>query len=195
VLFIGAGDRFVDADVLGDAAIRLAQLTPEVNLAYGQQQWVSAVQGSVLETIGQPWEELRHRWEIGRSALPPHGATFQRRRILTGSSPFDLRFPIAADSHFMLRHLAPPPVFLAMRVAETPVGGVSLRLESALQVARELRAINRDLGIRVPWRVRLREFLRLSAIAVLLCFPARLRHRLADGARALAGKPRRWSVH
>lgn len=88
-----------------------------------------------------------NKWEIGRPALPPHGATFHRRNLFDEPDPFDLRFAIAADSHFLLRQIRNhPPHFMPVTVTRSPLGGVSFRLDTARLVATEIATINRDLG-------------------------------------------------
>ena len=194
LIFLGAGDDFAAANTLEQCAVFLHSAAPLVNLIYGRQLLLRPTTRAVIETFGAPWKEIGQRWEIGRPALPPHGAAFQRKRLFSAEQPFDLRFPIAADAHFLLRHVRlAPPQFMPLDVTRGPIGGVSFRLETARRVGREIAAINRDLGIVPPPGHRLGDALRLQIASVVNLLPVPLAHRLADLLRRLTGKRPRWS--
>lgn len=195
LLFLGAGDELAAPHTLRDWAERLAAIPAGTDLVYGRLLLLSPVTRTVLEVIGAPWSALRDQWEIGRPALPPHGATFHRKTLFTQAQPFDLRFPIAADSHFLLRAIAcHAPVFLPMDVTRAPIGGISFRFDTTRQVGREIAAINRDLGLTPPLVVRFHHALGIAVISLLNRLPRRTAHRLADVIRGISGKPARWSV-
>jgi hypothetical protein len=196
VLFLGAGDELGWSTSLERMAERLSIAYPDHALVYGKVQYLSEVGRAPLDVVGEPWEALRGKWELMRPALPPHGAVFHHRSLLRGSEPFDTRFRIAGDSHFMLRHIfARPPLFVPELVNRTPIGGLSFTLEGALEVAREIAAINHLLGIRPPLRHVLAERLLLAAkIMLARGLPRGVAGRIADLYRWLAGRGRRWSV-
>ena len=194
VVFLGAGDELAAPHTLAECIKNLVGVSVDTTLVYGRQTLLSPAGRTPLETIGVPWAEMRNKWDIGRPALPPHGATFQRKTLFAHAQPFDLRFPIASDSHFLLRAIRQqPPVFIPMDVTRAPMGGVSFRLDTARQVGREIAAINRDLGLTPPLSARLHEALRLTVISLLNLLPQQTAHRLADLIRRLSGKPARWS--
>lgn len=194
LLFLGAGDELVAPQTLSECIDYLENVNADVTLAYGRQTLLTPVERTQLDTIGAPWAEMRDKWEIGRPALPPHGATFQRKTLFAHVQPFDLRFPIASDSHFLLRAIKQQaPAFIPIDVTRAPMGGVSFRLGTARQVGREIAAINLDLGLTPPLEVRLHEMFRLGVISLLNLFPLKTAHRLADLIRRLSGKPARWS--
>jgi hypothetical protein len=194
VIFLGAGDELETPQTLSNCADALDAINPDTLLAYGQQTLLSPIERIPLETLGAPWVELQGKWDIGRPALPPHGSTFQRKRLFAAEQPFDLRFPIASDSHFLLRAIRQQtPVFMPVSVTRAPMGGVSFRLSTARQVGREIAAIDSDLGLTPPLAVRLHEALRLAVISLLNLLPQKTAHRLADLIRRLSGKPARWS--
>jgi len=158
VVFLGAGDELAAPHTLAECIKNLVSVSADTTLVYGRQTLLSPTGRTPLETIGVPWAEMRNKWDIGRPALPPHGATFQRKTLFANAQPFDLRFPIASDSHFLLRAIwQQPPVFIPMDVTRAPMGGVSFRLDTARQVGREIAAINRDLGLTPPLSARLHE--------------------------------------
>jgi hypothetical protein len=196
LLFLGAGDELAAADTLAAVTPHLLRSGDSSPLLYGTLTLLSERGRRPIETMGVPWSLVEGRWEIGRPALPPHGAVFQHRSLFVLPSPFDLRFPIAADSHFLLRHIVRnPPRFIALPVARAALGGASFRLESAHAVAAELDAINRDLGIRVPAGQRLANAIRLTAIGLLLKLPRPMSWRMVDALRRLSGRSSRWSIH
>lgn len=194
IIFLGAGDELAAPHTLAECIKNLESVSADTALVYGRQTLLSPAERIPLETLGVPWAELQDEWDIGRPALPPHGATFQRKMLFANAQPFDLRFPIASDSHFLLRAIRQQaPVFIPVEVTRAPIGGVSFRLCTARQVGREIAAINRDLGLTPPLAVRLHEELRLAVIWLLNLFPQKTAHRLADNIRRLSGKPARWS--
>lgn len=194
IVFLGAGDELVAPHTLVECVKSLGTVSADTTLAYGCQTLLSQVQRTALETSGSPWADMQDKWEIGRLALPPHGSTFHRKSLFANAQPFDLRFPIAADAHFLLRAIKlHAPVFMPIAVTRAPMGGVSFRLDTARAVGREIAAINRDLGLKPPLGVRLHEALRLAVISLLNRLPQKAAHRLADLVRRLSGKPARWS--
>lgn len=194
LIFLGAGDELASPNVIAECVGQLAALGSAVSIVYGRQILLSPAGRTPIETIGLPWPQMQGKWDIGRPALPPHGATFQHRRLFDGTQPFDLRFPIASDSHFLLRAIREQaPVFIPVDVTRAPMGGISFRLDTARRVSREIAAIDRDLGIVPPVSVRLHEMLRIAVISVLNLFPQKVAHRLADLIRQLSGKNARWS--
>jgi glycosyltransferase involved in cell wall biosynthesis len=195
LIFLGAGDEFAAPDTLAAVTPHLLHDRNSSPLVHGTLTVISESGRAPIETLGVPWNRMDGRWEIGRPALPPHGAVFQHRSLFVPPPPFDLRFPIAADSHFLLRHIfRNPPRFIALPVTRAPLGGVSFRFDSAHAVAAELDAINRDLGIRVPARHRFANAIRLTAIGLLLNLPRPMSWRIADALRRLSGRSSRWSV-
>ena len=195
VIFIGAGDELAAANVLERMAPDLSAAHPRFDLVYGRVQYVSERGRRVLEEVGEPWEGLRTRWEIGRPALPPHPGVFHHRSLLSGERPFDTRFRIAGDSHLLLRHvLRKVPLFVPIIVDRTPVGGVSMQMASVMALYREIREINRELGLVPPFWHRAADQVALAGKVAINILPAPLARVVADAYRGLAGKPRRWSV-
>jgi len=194
LLFLGAGDELENPQTLVDCLDGLEAVSTDTTLVYGRQTLLSAVQRIAIETSGVPWANMQNKWEIGRLALPPHGATFHHKSLFADSQTFDLRFPIAADSHFLLRAIRhQAPVFMPLDVTRAPIGGVSFRLDTARQVGREIAAINRDLGLTPPLAARFHEGLRLAVISLINLLPHKTAHHLADLIRRISGKPARWS--
>lgn len=194
LLFLGAGDELATPQTMAASIKKLDAVDPQTMLVYGRQTLLSPVKRTPIETLGTPWEAMKDKWEIGRPALPPHGATFHHRHLFSGTRPFDLRFPIASDSHFLLRAIQLyEPLFIPIEVTRSPIGGISLQLASARQVGREIAAINRDLEIRPPPGARIHDAVRLAIISLLILLPNKVAHSLADSLRWILGKDARWS--
>lgn len=195
LMFLGAGDVLGSPEVFARVLATLSDCGEQRPLVYGRALLLSAADRRPLEEVGQPWPLLRDRWEIGRPALPPHPATFHHRSLLAGGMPFDTRYRIAADAKLLLGAIRrAAPVYVDCVVAGIPIGGVSFRFDTAREVAAELRAINRDLGIRVPLGERLADSFRLWLLDLLRRLPDDLARRVADRLRNAAGRPDRWSI-
>jgi hypothetical protein len=195
LLFLGAGDVLAAPQTLEECLKYIAGVSADTTLVYGRQTLLSPVERTPLESCGVSWPEMKDKWDIGRPAMLPHGATFNRKSLFNEERPFDLRFSIASDSHFIfraIRHQA--PLFIPVEVSRAPIGGVSFRLESVKQQAREIAAINRDLGLIPPLSVRIHERLRIAVISFLNLLPRKVAHWLADFLRRLMGKTAHWTV-
>ena len=91
VLFLNSGDVFVAATTVADADLTKV----ETGLAYGSCEQVYP-DGGVHLTRCRPLEAVFH-------AMPcSHQSLFARRELLL-QFPFDLRWPVAADHHFLAR--------------------------------------------------------------------------------------------
>lgn len=195
LMFLGAGDVLASPEVFEGFLKTLAVSGKHCPLVYGRALLLSARDRQPLDELGLPWPQLRDKWEIGRPALPPHGATFHHCSLFVDQTPFDTRYRIAADSKMLLGAIrTAPPAYVDCVVVGIPIGGVSFQFRTARAVAAEVRAINRELGIRVPIGEQLLESLRLGILDFLRMLPERLAHRVADRLRSAAGRPARWSV-
>lgn len=190
IQFLGAGDELASPDVIGSLAPVLDGAHPAHDLVYGKIDFVSADDGSVVQTVGEPWERMRGRWEILRPKLPVHPEVFHHRSLFDMPEPFDLRFRIASDSHFLLRSIArKDPLHVPVVVDRMLVGGTSTRYASSLSVMREILAIDRDLGIRPPAGVLVRGIAKAwIRYAVAKCVPAFAARRMVDLVRRARGK-------
>jgi hypothetical protein len=195
LLFLGAGDELSSRDTLSECKNMLEAVPQATVLAYGRLTLIGPDTRTAYETLGLPWEEMRNKWEIGRPVHPPHAATFHRKTLFSDRQFFDLRFPIAGDSHLLIRSISQmAPQFLSLEVARAAIGGVSQRLDKASQIIKEIAAINRDLGLKPPLTVKIHMAMALAVISIINIFPQRIAHVLGDWVRRLMGKPKRWTV-
>jgi glycosyltransferase involved in cell wall biosynthesis len=196
VQFLGAGDELATPHSLAEMAEHLARAHPQYDIVYGRIQLVSEKGRQPIEQIGTPWSELKGRWNGRKPRIPVHPEVFHHRSILGGETPFDPRFRIAGDSHLLLRNiLKKDPLYVPVLVDIMPVGGVSDRISSARALARELDAINLDLGIHPPLARIFVDSLQVVSKEVLRkALPGSLVARIGDLWRILRGKKPRFSV-
>ena len=195
LLFLGAGDELAGPETIGEAVNLLKTFDQDTPLVYGWQTLIGPLKRMPIERIGGPWCNLSEKWEMGRPALPPHGATFHHQSLFGCPEPFDIRYHIASDSHFLLRTIKKhTPMFIPIKITKSTIGGVSFRLETALQVRREVIDINRDLGINPALSVKIKESIISSLIKLLLLLPHDISPRFADLILRLQGKKPRWNV-
>jgi glycosyltransferase involved in cell wall biosynthesis len=196
VQFIGAGDELASPDTLAQMAPYLANAHPTYDIVYGRILLLSSARREPLEEIGKPWSELKGNWSGRKPKLPVHPEVFHHASIFDGNRTFDRRFRIAGDSHLLLRNvLKKDPLYVPVLVDRMPVGGVSDKISSAWNVAREIGLINRDLGIKPPIGQILFDWMQiLSKIVLLRVLPKGALNKVADRWRMFLGKKPRFTV-
>lgn len=196
ILFVGAGDEIAAPDVLATMARHLAKVEPQRLLVYGKLQYLSPIGRQALDEVGQPWDAMRGRWELGRPALPPHAAVFHRRTLIAGRAPFNPALRIAGDARLMLgAMLRYPPEFVPVLVDRMPIGGTSFRLDNALRMAKEIEEINREYGLHPPLiHSLLQRFELIGKVILSRLFSESFQYWAADAYRAILGKPKRWTI-
>ncbi len=121
VTFLNAGDRYLADDVLG-----------KVGQRYDKDRWLWGHGGGVVvDASGRPVRPVsggyrgRLRYAFGRSAVI-HQTVFARTQLVRALGGFDLRYPIAADVHLIMRlgRQSDPAVWPSVDVAYEE-GGVS----------------------------------------------------------------------
>lgn len=190
IQFLGAGDELAAPDVLERFAPVLESAHPKHDLVYGRLQFIAGSRREVVEEVGVDWSEMKGKWEVMRPKLPVHPEVFHHRSLFLGLEPFDLRFSIAADSHFLLRAIAiKEPLYHPVVVDRMLVGGTSARYGNALKLLEEIQALNVDLGIKPPLLVRLRGAAKAWARHLVARFvPATLGRILGDAVRRFRGR-------
>lgn len=192
VCFLGADDYLWDEHVLAEMAPHLSRALPATRVVYGQVALVNE-SGTVLDSFGKPWPELRPSFLRG-DALNIHQAMFHHRSLFEDRGTFDESFRIAGDYDLLLRELREGCAeFVPCLVAGMQHGGVSSNPASKMTTIREImRAMQRHglkppVGLRVAW---------LRAVAHAWLYRVAGGHvsgAVADGYRSLTGKSRLWT--
>jgi glycosyltransferase involved in cell wall biosynthesis len=193
ISFLGCDDVYHDAAALralveaGEAAGGCARVV------YGRIDRVTA-DGTLVETIGAPWERARGAFLAGVNI--PHPGTLHRRDMLEEHSLFDMSYRIAADYNLLLSELpARAPVFVDRVVLDMGFGGMSSRPQNILVALREVARARREHGLRgTPLRLRTALAAARGGAWAYRLLGDRVYRRLADRYRALRGRPPIWSA-
>lgn len=147
IIFIGAGDLFIDKDTVKRVAQSLVQLDPSTKIAYGDVYLINKDH----KIIGR-YGKLKQKWECNRLAVPAHQGVFQRADCFTCESPFDESYKIAADSKFLILHtVKAPPFYIGYAVALMDSEGISSSEEHQVKVRAEIQRINIETGVMPPF--------------------------------------------
>lgn len=145
ILFLGAGDLLADEEVLARFALAAAQVDRSTEIIYGKVQ-VTDPDYNNIELLNRPWSEMEGQWRGGRPMIPHHQGVFHRRRILSEDNPFDMAYPLAADSKVVFQSMARvKPVFMDSVVALATEGGVTTNFRNFLRAATEIIRVNQEL--------------------------------------------------
>lgn len=146
VLFLGAGDMLYLPETLELAAPVLHALNGDIIIGYGDvfQYKNNQLKFHFGEVDLKAWQTLR-------PALPCHQGVFQRSLELKIEKPFDDRYKIAADSKQMLMALHNGNIsYININVAIMDMLGVSAHPRTSIKVLKELIALEKDLGYKIP---------------------------------------------
>ena len=194
VVFLGADDRLAADDVIARMRPSLQARRPDEVFFYGRLVNVNRA-GEVIETLGQPWEEIREVYP--KIHCLPHTGGFHHRSMFEAGG-FDERFRIAGDYDLLLRELrhrqarfVPEVTTVAMEI-----GGMSSDPANSLVNLRENRRAQKKWGVAgwFPSRPWLSAWLRvLLRIALVRTFGIGRVARWLDAGRRLMGKEPYWS--
>jgi glycosyltransferase involved in cell wall biosynthesis len=192
VCFLGADDYLWDAHVLERMAPHLSSALPAARVVYGQVALVNE-SGTVLNSFGKPWPELRPAFMRG-DALNIHQAMFHHRSLFEDRGTFDESFRIAGDYDLLLRELREGRAeFVPCLVAGMQHGGVSSHPASKVTTIREVMRAMQCHGLKPPAGLRA-AWLRAVAHAWLYRVAGgHVSGAVADGYRSLTGKSRLWT--
>jgi len=147
IFFLGAGDIFYADDVLDKVANAAGSTAPGTEMLY-TRVCLTRSDGSIVEFLNLPWEQMRGQWVGGRPMIPHHQGVFHSRALVE-RDPFDVTYKVAADSKLMIKSiLRAQPVFVDVVASYVPIGGVSTTPKYFMRTASEIRRANRDAGVR-----------------------------------------------
>jgi len=148
VIFLGAGDTFIDARTIEKCIPLLSAATPDVTIAYGGVLWVTSVDDSSGYLCYERWRGLDGPWIAARPAMPSHQGVFHHSRLFRDGFSFDTRFRIAADSEIVLSELlAGKGMDLGLVVSRMLQGGTSTDRANRLRLIMESIRMNKKIGI------------------------------------------------
>lgn len=149
--FIGADDYLWSPDALERLLCEGDRVCPRIRVIYGRVGFVSP-SGELIETFGQPWEEIRDEFR-DRMALP-HPAVLCHRSLFAEHGCFDESFRISGDYEWLLRELKEceakfidGPIAVGMQT-----GGLSSQARRGMQIFLETARAQAKHGLR-PGRV------------------------------------------
>ncbi|WP_422410476.1 MULTISPECIES: glycosyltransferase family 2 protein [unclassified Endozoicomonas] len=170
VLFLGAGDTFINNEVLSKFIDYLLDKRPKAKLLYGD----------VLLYINDKLAYRNSKIQVGlyedyRPVLPAHQGVFQHRDLFnTNDKAFDDSYKVVADSKFLLQSSVKSEggfEYLKFEVAIMDVGGVSQSPKNSLRVMNEFFILEKDLGYQLPKIGKWKYFLKCHLKFILAkCF-------------------------
>lgn len=191
IIFLGAGDIFYSDDALEKVAAIAKEASAGTEMLYARV-CITRSDGSVVEFLNLPWEQMRGRWIGGRPMIPHHQGVFHSRSLIEREA-FDISYRVAADSKLMIRSIQRvPPVFADVIVSYAPLGGVSTAPKYFMLTAKEIRRANRDAGVRnLPHELFF--YLNCAVKSFFFRFAGdKYTKRVIDRYRALTGRSIRW---
>ncbi|MFD2529227.1 glycosyltransferase family 2 protein [Polaribacter marinaquae] len=152
VIFLGAGDVLYSNNVLSNMASHLSDAFPKYNLVYGKVDVVNDDNESVADW-GEPWELLKNKTESIRIALPPHPGSFLHVSFFCEKKYlFPTSLKIAGDTHsLMTAVIDKEPLFVPIYIDKMLFGGVSTTGKNLLLIIKELKFINQEFNVNLPF--------------------------------------------
>lgn len=193
VQFLGAGDEYYDGRVIESVLPFLQTAYPKHDLVYGRLQYIAEASRFPKDEVGQPWSEMKGRWEYFRPRLPIHPEVFHHADLFH-EMKFDATYKIAGDSQFLMRCIRiKDPLYVPIVIDKMPLGGASGSIRKAYATSLETKRASRELGYQIPLGHYVLETLKTSCKRVCCALlPDRYLFRIANAFRLLAGKNRRW---
>ena len=194
VQFIGAGDELYEPDTLTKVARYLKDAHPEYDLVYGQVMHISEKGRKELFISGEPWDNYKNKWEMGRPKLPAHPAIYHHVSIFSAYQ-FQTSFKIVADSYLLMQCLDKHLLYIDLIVDKMPVGGVSDTPVGGIKSYKELLIATKMLNIPVPFIIRQRaQFHYLMKSSLLNIIGENKYKEIADIVKPLVGRPKVHTV-
>ena len=144
VLFLGAGDIFVNKFTLEKCSRTIQNVPASYNFAFG---WLMVGIGeNRIEVVCKG--DFNPVWMDLNYSTPSHSSTFTRSSILK-SNPFDARFKIIGDKKFMLHHSNGKYYNLQQFITIMDVFGISHNVKNIPLIWRENIMISK-MGAKPP---------------------------------------------
>lgn len=193
VQFVGAGDEYYNQHVIEKVLPILQDAHPTYDLVYGRLQYITQESREPRDVVGEPWCNLKGRWEFFRPKLPIHPEVFHHRSLFE-KFKFDSKYKIAGDSHFLMRCIRfKDPLYVPLIIDKMPLGGKSGSLRHIGEAAREVKQVSKELGYKVPYNHYAIESIKLAAKrACCFLLSDYFLYKVANFYRLVSGKKKRW---
>ncbi|MGD0961672.1 MAG: hypothetical protein ABSB19_17820, partial [Methylomonas sp.] len=189
----GADDYYWDSQVLERISGHLLNAPADIRVVYAQLMLLDAA-GAELYLIGQPWQNVKHRFKQLMSI--PHPGALHRASLFAQHGPFDESFRIAGDYELLLRELkSADALFIPdLIMAAMQQGGISSTPKTALLQLREVRRAQIKQGLKLPgifWIMAMsRVYIRLLLWRLA---GENITRKLLDSGRRMLGLPLHWT--
>ena len=192
ICFLGSDDAFHDRNALADMFAAASNLPSRVRVVYANVALMTEA-GRVAQIIGEAWPRARAAFLAG--FMVPHPGALHRRSLFEERGGFDASYRIAGDYELLLRELRDGEAHHVDRtVVDMALGGASTTPASIARSLREVQQARVAHGLTgMPPRLRRAMLAAAAGDLVYRLFGEQSFRRLADGYRALRGKPRIWT--
>ena len=192
ICFLGSDDVLHDQGALADMFAAASALPERVRLVYANVALMTQA-GRLAQTIGEPWALAKASF-LGGFMLPHPGA-LHRRLLFDERGKFDESYRIAGDYELLLRELKDGEAHHVDRtIVDMTLGGASTTPRSIVKTLHEVQRARAFHGLGdAPPRLRLAMLAATAGELVYRLFGEQSFRHLADGYRALRGKPRIWT--
>jgi glycosyltransferase involved in cell wall biosynthesis len=154
VIFLGAGDILYSNNVISAMSSHLSLAFPKYSLVYGKVQVLND-ESKIVAEWGEPWELIKNKTESIRLALPPHPGSFLHASFFKASNYiFPTNLKIAGDSHSLMTILKEKaPLYVPIYIDKMLFGGVSTTGKNLLLIIKELKLINHEFNVKIPFHI------------------------------------------
>jgi glycosyltransferase involved in cell wall biosynthesis len=196
VIFLGAGDELASDKALDQIAPYLSKAFPEHELVFGNAIYISQENRTVIEKKERSWSEMKGKWVFFRPELPGHATIFQHKSMFTGLHTFNTKYRITGDIEFLLKSLRKKePYYCPVDISIILYGGLSYSVENLFCMYTEICSMNKDLGIKLPFKHWLVTMVKLILkLLVYKLFPKNTAFKVLDMCRMVQGLQKKWSI-
>ncbi len=196
VIFLGAGDELASKTALEQISPFLSKAFPEHELVFGNAIYISKENRIVLENQERSWSEMKGQWVFFRPELPNHATIFQYKSLFVNEYPFNTDYLISGDTEFLLKSLKnKEPKYCDIYISKILYGGLSSSLNNYFNMYAEICRINKDLGIKPPFKHWLVTMIKLILkVSFFKIFPKNFAFAVLDFCRVVQHLQKRWSI-
>ncbi len=149
VIFLGAGDSFIDTNALTNVFNWINKNTSASDtICYGSVLRVKNTDDQDGELDDKKWIGINASWQLGRPIIPCHQGVFHKAELFNRHPFYDESYKIAADSEIVIQELMQGNgKSMGMIVTKMLSGGISDNKKYRAKLIFEIIRINWKLGI------------------------------------------------